>query len=56
MKGILFDWFTNWVAKSPEELSVCEFDCRETECKLGDWEVCEQRLRSMPQSVEDNDS
>ena len=29
----------------PEELAVCEFECRKLECTQGEWEVCDRRLR-----------
>jgi len=31
----------------PEEIAVCEFDCRTTECAVNHWETCELRLKSM---------
>ncbi|NNJ94522.1 MAG: hypothetical protein HKP57_07250 [Halobacteria archaeon] len=30
--------------KVPDEIAVCEFDCRRTECLHGDWAKCERRL------------
>jgi hypothetical protein len=32
------------VSDAPPELSVCEFDCRKTNCSLHDWEHCQNRL------------
>jgi hypothetical protein len=28
----------------PDEVSCCEFDCRRSECAVGDWERCMLRL------------
>ena len=36
----LLQWL---VQEIPEELSVCEFVCRKTECTISDWAVCELR-------------
>lgn len=33
-----------WVARVPDEVSCCEFDCRRVECVGGDWERCKLRL------------
>ena len=31
----------------PEEIAVCEFDCRETQCTLERWASCERRVKAM---------
>jgi hypothetical protein len=31
----------------PEDIAACEFECRKIECRQGDWETCENRLRGM---------
>lgn len=42
------EWFkARWVQDVPEEVAPCEFECRKTECRHGDWETCERRLRAM---------
>lgn len=28
----------------PEDIAVCEFDCRKGQCKQDEWEKCERRL------------
>jgi curli biogenesis system outer membrane secretion channel CsgG len=28
----------------PEDIAVCEFDCRKSQCLYGEWESCERRL------------
>jgi curli biogenesis system outer membrane secretion channel CsgG len=28
----------------PEDIAVCEFDCRKTQCSYGEWKSCERRL------------
>ena len=34
----------------PEDIQLCEFDCRKSQCAMGDWEKCERRLRSIAQT------
>jgi hypothetical protein len=31
----------------PEDIAACEFECRRMECRQGDWQTCEKRLRGM---------
>jgi hypothetical protein len=31
------------VQEVPEELVACEYGCRKTECRSGDWDSCEHR-------------
>ena len=46
----LRQWFkTRLIQEVPEEIAACEFECRKTECREGDWETCEKRLRGMSQ-------
>ena len=28
----------------PEEMALCEFDCRKPECNFSEWAACERRL------------
>ncbi|MGD8312712.1 MAG: hypothetical protein PVJ66_08960 [Gammaproteobacteria bacterium] len=44
MFGKLINWLKIPVARVPEEIAVCEFDCGREECRLEDWEHCERRL------------
>jgi hypothetical protein len=44
MFGKLLNWMKIPIAKVPEEIAVCEFECGEHECLLHDWEHCERRL------------
>ncbi len=37
------------IQEAPEDIQLCEFDCHELECAMGDWEKCERRLRSLAQ-------
>jgi hypothetical protein len=32
------------VQEAPEEVAVCEFECRKSECTRGEWETCARRL------------
>ena len=43
----LLERFRNLVRTVPEEMTVCEFDCVETECRMGDWTRCTRRLREL---------
>jgi hypothetical protein len=31
------------IAEVPDDIVVCEFDCRKYSCTLGEWETCERR-------------
>ena len=43
-------WFKDQVVRDvPEEVQLCEFYCRKSECVMDDWEHCERRLRSSVQ-------
>jgi len=46
MFGKLINWLRIPVAKVPEEIAVCEFDCVKDACRLQDWEHCERRLQA----------
>ena len=44
----LWRWIkTRLIQDVPEDIAACEFDCRRTECRQGDWKTCENRLRGM---------
>jgi len=51
----LLHLFKKPVTSVPEDIAVCEFECNETECRLGDWDRCERRLRAQapPQRKQD---
>ena len=40
------------IQEVPEDYGWCEFDCKKLQCSMGDWENCENRLRSKLQSQE----
>ena len=43
--GTLRRWLKNEiVADVPPEVARCEFDCRKTQCRLGEWVNCKNRL------------
>ncbi len=46
MFGKLIRWLKIPVARVPDEVAVCEFDCFERECRFLDWEHCERRLQA----------
>ena len=37
-------WFAGHLVQNvPEELSVCEYDCDEPDCRDGKWSMCKKR-------------
>jgi hypothetical protein len=34
-----------WIGEVPPEDAVCEFRCHRLQCRHGEWERCERRLR-----------
>lgn len=32
------------VAEVPDDLALCEFDCRESQCSWNEWVSCERRI------------
>jgi len=36
----VFAWLHRQVEPVPPHLAVCEFDCRRSQCRHRDWEVC----------------
>ena len=33
-----------WVREVPDEIALCEFDCRENQCLEGEWVSCQRRI------------
>ena len=56
MFGEFLQWLIKHVAEVPEEIAVCEFDCRKTECLSGNWYQCERRKQGMPHGDEEKES
>jgi hypothetical protein len=52
MFSAFLQWLLKFVPEVPEEIAVCEFDCRKTECLMGHWAQCERRLKAMPHTCE----
>jgi hypothetical protein len=42
------------IQEAPEDIQLCEFECRKLECTMGDWEKCERRLLSMREHQKHN--
>lgn len=41
----LADCLLNHVIQDmPDDIGICEFDCRRLQCSQGEWEICERRL------------
>jgi len=32
-----------WVDEVPEDIAICEFDCRKNQCLYDEWATCERR-------------
>jgi hypothetical protein len=40
-------WVINQIVQDvPEDIALCEHDCRKRQCTLGEWDRCERRLRN----------
>ncbi len=52
MFGAFLQWLLKFVPEVPDEIAVCEFDCRKTECLMGNWMRCERRQQAMFHSGE----
>jgi hypothetical protein len=37
-----------WVAEVPDDLAICEFECRKSECSLDGWANCVRRISGTP--------
>lgn len=47
-------WLHGQVVKEvPEDIAVCEFDCRKGQCRMGEWSTCERRHR-IQQAIRDD--
>jgi hypothetical protein len=33
-----------WIDDVPDDVALCEFDCRKGQCTYGEWASCERRL------------
>jgi hypothetical protein len=41
----LSDWVLNQIAQDvPEDIGLCEFDCRIGQCSQVEWKCCQRRL------------
>ena len=43
---------TRWLKQQivqdvPDKIALCEFDCGKGQCRLGEWETCERRLKDL---------
>jgi hypothetical protein len=50
LRGNLFLWLRQFVRRqivttAPEDIAICEFDCRKTQCSQDEFEACERRIR-----------
>jgi len=40
-----WQWFKRqWINDVPEDIAMCEFDCRKGQCLYDEWESCERRI------------
>ena len=40
-----------WVSEVPEDLAICEFECRKSQCSSDDWARCVRRVCNTPESL-----
>ena len=41
----LWQWLKGqFVGGVPDEIGLCEYDCRKHQCTMGEWETCDRRL------------
>ncbi len=41
-------WLREQVVQDvPEDIALCHFDCRKGQCRMGEWESCERRLKDL---------
>jgi hypothetical protein len=33
-----------WITVVPDDIAVCEFDCRKGQCLYDEWDSCERRI------------
>ena len=38
---------TMLIADVPEDIALCEFDCSKKQCRTGEWETCERRIKTL---------
>jgi hypothetical protein len=38
-------WFRSQVGLVPEDLAVCEFECKKTTCTAAEWRECQRRIK-----------
>jgi hypothetical protein len=46
-RRLLGHFTRNWVAETPQDDSLCEFECRKTQCTFGEWQNCGRRLKDL---------
>ena len=40
----LWQWVKDQIVREvPEDLVLCEYDCRKEQCNMGEWETCDRR-------------
>jgi len=41
----LIRWIkVQWLSEVPDDIGLCEFDCRKDQCLEGEWISCERRI------------
>jgi hypothetical protein len=52
MKREIFSWLPVKIAQAvPDQIAVCEYDCRTPKCTVGHWETCERRINGLQAST-----
>ncbi|MGB7934382.1 MAG: hypothetical protein WCH04_19580 [Gammaproteobacteria bacterium] len=53
MLDTFFQWLSKLAPEVPEEMAACEFECRKTDCLMGDWLKCERRKQAAAHAPEE---
>ena len=41
-------WLKDQIVQDvPQDIALCEFECRKGQCLMGEWESCERRLERL---------
>jgi hypothetical protein len=40
-----------WVAEVPDDLAICEFECRKSQCSFDGWANCVRRISQTPKGL-----
>jgi len=48
----LWHWLKDQIVQEvPEDIGLCEYDCRKKQCIMGEWETCDRRMRKAEEEL-----